>query len=221
MGWIYPPEQPVYSPELEQGVLYFADGQPADDSSNTFARIRTKYFTTLSAGTWTVQTTPTLYCMVFLYDSNENYESYMPSSWYSGEYSFTLSSTKKVKVVFNRNSSTNVAISPSDIQSFTISMDSMIQWEQDDSKFFGFPFVTDSGIADEFNGTNSIWSLKDGEFFGFPFIQKSGIADEFNNTNSIWELQNGVFFNFPFIKSAGVAPKYEEKRFLNLYIGQN
>ena len=57
-------------------------------------------------------------------------------------------------------------------------------WSQDDSKFFGFPWVTDSGIADEFNSTNSIWSLKDGEFFGFPFIQKSGIADEFNSTKT-------------------------------------
>lgn len=59
-------------------------------------------------------------------------------------------------------------------------------WSQDDSKFFGYPFVSDAGIADEYDGNLSIWKLESGKFFDYPFIKSAGIADEYGSqTNGI------------------------------------
>ena len=173
MGWTTEKTKD-FTPALESGTLN-GYGVPTDNP----ARVRTADFTNVYIASCQVQfDNQDLYCNVFQY--NVTTESFVTSSgWKKGNYSFNLSTARKIKVIFSKNAGGTTPMDVGDVTGFKISADfGGIQWSQDGSTLCGFPYLTETGVADEFAGTNSPWTL-DGTVWGFPHIRRAGIADKY------------------------------------------
>lgn len=156
-----------FTSALESGTLN-GYGVPTDNP----ARVRTSDFLTIVTSSCEVQfDNQNLYCNVFQYDVVT--ESFVTSSgWKKGNYSFTLSTSRKVKVIFSKNAGGTTVMDVSDVTGFSIHADfGDIQWSQDDGKNFGYPFPTNAGTIPEFNGTNSFWEVIPSILWGYPHIK--------------------------------------------------
>lgn len=85
-----------------------------------------------------------------------------------------------------------------------------INWSQDDDKNFGLPFITDTGLSEKADLTDSktIWSISESENFGFPFITYTGLSEKADLTNvkSIWAFSDEINFGFPYIREVYGMP---------------
>lgn len=103
--------------ELEIGTLSASEGLPVI----MYTRLRTKDFTVLNSGTYTVEAIAhngeDLYCFVFEYDTEtETFIRRIPESWAKMPYTFTIDSQRKIKFLVSKTNRDTDKIYPSEIK---------------------------------------------------------------------------------------------------------
>lgn len=102
---------------LEIGTLSASEGLPVI----MYTRLRTKDFTVLNHGTYTVEAIAhngeDLYCFVFEYDTEtETFIRRIPESWAKTPFTFTIDSQRKIKFLVSKTNGGTDKIYPSEIK---------------------------------------------------------------------------------------------------------
>lgn len=102
---------------LEIGTLSASEGLPVI----MYTRLRTKDFTVLNSGTYTVEAIAhngeDLYCFVFEYDTEtETFIRRIPESWAKTPFTFTIDCQRKIKFLVSKTNGGTDKIYPSEIK---------------------------------------------------------------------------------------------------------
>lgn len=79
-------------------------------------------------------------------------------------------------------------------------------WSQDDTINNGYPFITETGVAEKYthSSVKSVWTIQETENNSYPFMADIRTVEKYNHSSvkSIWSIDQNINSGYPYITTA-------------------